>query len=308
MVPRKPADVSPVDLTNEFSGSLFGSARPKEPTAPTGFRGWLAKAEAKVAALPWLRIGQGVVAICVLAGGATFWKYRVVTGEYVTGYVAEATGAVVERIVVSGSVYTGKDELQAALGLKKGDSLVGFDASSARTRIEELPWVRLASVDRMLPDRVNVTIYEHVPLARLVADGKIWVINKDGERIVADADNAFPGLPLLQGEGAAAAADDLFAHLSNWPQLLGQLREAEWVGGRRWDLRFVSGVVVQLPEQDKDFGTEQALPLLAKLEEARHVLTLNAGQVDLRLQDRVVLRLPDTVGATPVTTKPAASG
>ena len=304
MVPRKPVDVPPVEL----SGSLFGTGRPKEPEAPKGAKAWLIKFETLVAGLPWLRIGRAAIALCVVAGGFGFWQYHTVATERVTGFVAEATGAVVERIVVSGAVYTGKDELQVALGLKKGDSLVGFDASSARERIEQLPWVRLASVDRMLPDRVNVTIYEHVPLARLVADGKIWVINKDGERIVADAANAFPGLPLLQGEGAAAHADELFAHLSNWPQLLGQLREAEWVGGRRWDLRFVSGVVVQLPEQDKNFGTEQALPLLAKLEEARHVLTLNAGQVDLRLQDRVVLRLPDTVGATPVTNQPAAKG
>lgn len=304
MVPRKPNDVPPVELT----GSLFGSARPKEPKAPTGFRGWLARAEARVAALPWGRIGQGALAVAVVAGGAAFWQWRGVAGEAVTAYVAEATGAVVEKIVVTGAVYTGKDDLQTALGLKKGDSLVGFDAGAARERIEQLPWVRLASVDRMLPDRVNVMIYEHVPLARLVAEGTIWVINKDGERIVADTDNAFPGLPLLQGEGAAEHANELFAHLANWPQLLSQLREAQWVGERRWDLRFVSGVVVQLPEQDKDFGTEQALPLLAKLEEARHVLTLNAGEVDLRLPDRVVLRLPETVGATPVTTKPAVAG
>ena len=304
MVPRKPADVSPVELT----GSLFGSLRPKEPEAPKGFRGWLARAEQRVIAWPWKRIGQAAVGLAIVAGGATLWQWRSQTGEFVTAYVAEATGAVVERIVVSGAVYTGKDDLQTALGLKKGDSLVGFDAGGARKRIEELPWVRLASVDRMLPDRVNVTIYEHVPLARLVAEGKIWIINKDGERIVADSDNAFPGLPLLQGNGAADEAGELFAHLSNWPQLLSQLREAEWVGGRRWDLRFVSGVVVQLPEDAKDFNTEQALPLLAKLEEARHVLTLNAGQVDLRLPDRVVLRLPDTVGATPVTNQPPVKG
>jgi hypothetical protein len=38
------------------------------------------------------------------------------------------------------------------------------------------------------------------------------------------------------------------------------------------------------------------------------VLTLNAGEVDLRLQDRVVLRLPETVGDTPVINQPEAKG
>ena len=299
MIKRKPADVPPV----EMMGTLFGGVRPKEPEAPKGFYGLLAAAERRVVAWRWKRIGQGSLALVVAVGGYALWHNRAVAGEFVTAYVARATGAVVERIVVSGAVYTAKDELQSALGLTRGDSLVGFDARSARGRIEQLPWVRLASVDRMLPDRVNVTVYEHVPLARLVMDGEIWVINKDGQRIVADTNNAFAGLPLLKGDGAADVAGDLFMHLANWPQLLGQLREAEWVGERRWDLRFVSGVVVQLPEASRDFGLEQALPLLAKLEEARHVLTLNAGEVDLRLADRVVLRLPEDVGQTPVTNK-----
>lgn len=297
MVPRKPTDVPPVDMM----GSLFGGVRPKEPEAPKGFRGWLAKAEQRVIGWPWKRIGQVSAVIVALGGGYALWSHRVVVGDFAAAYVAEATGAVVEKIVVSGAVYTGRDDLQTALGLQRGDSLVGFDAGSARARIEQLPWVRLASVDRMLPDRVNVTIYEHVPLARLVADGQIWVINKDGKRIVADSSNAFAGLPLLKGDGAAAQAGTLFMHMANWPQLLSQLREAEWVGDRRWNLRFVSGVMVQLPEDSREFGAEQALPLLAKLEEARHVLTLNAGEVDLRLADKVVLRLPETVGATPVT-------
>lgn len=308
MAKRKPVEVPPV----EMMGSLFGGVRPTTPAPVTGVRGWLARAEGRVAKAVtgrWFVRGVQVVgAGAIVAAGVAGWHWRDVASERVTAFVAQATGAVVERIVVSGAVYTGKDELQAALGLKKGDSLVGFDAGSARARIEALPWVRLAAVDRVLPDGVNVVIYEHVPLARVVAEGQIWVINKDGERIVADTDNRFAGLPLLQGAGAAEAAGALFAHLANWPQLLGQLREAQWVGGRRWDLRFVSGVVVQLPEEGDGVGAVSALPLLAKLEEARHVLTLNAGQVDLRMSDRVVLRLPDSVGATPVTNQPAKQG
>lgn len=304
MVPKKPVEVPPVELM----GSLFGGVRTQKPKEPTGWRGRLAKFEARVAALPWVRVAQVAVVAVVVAGGALGWLYRAPLQEHVTTFVAKATGAVVEKIVVSGAVYTGKDDLQKALGLERGASLVGFDASAARARIEALPWVRLASVERKLPDTVEVSIYEHVPLARVVADGQIWVINKDGGRIIADSANQFPGLPLLQGEGAAQAAGALFAVLANWPQLLGQLREAQWVGDRRWDLRFVSGVVVQLPEDTGEYGPAAALPMLAKLEETRHVLTLNAGQVDLRLPDRVVLRLPDTVGLTPVTQKPALAG
>lgn len=287
-----------------------GEFKRREPEAPAlpRWRVMLARFEARVAGLPWRSIGKGVGFAAVLVGLGVLWIYRVPAGEAVTMFVARATGATVTSIVVEGAVYTGKDEMQEALGLGKGDSLVGFDAGKARARIEKLPWVRLASVDRELPATVKVMVYEHVPLARVVSEGAIWVVNQEGKGIVQDGDNRFAGLPLLQGDGAATSAGALFATLSAWPQLISQLREAKFVGHRRWDLRFVSGVVVQLPEETANYGPGAALPILAKLEETRHVLTLNAGEVDLRLPDKVVLRLPDNVGATPVTNQPANNG
>lgn len=287
-----------------------GEFKRREAEAPAlpRWRQILARYEGQVVAWPWKDIGRyaGMTAGVVFA--VALWVYRAPVGDQLTEFVAQATGATVSSVVVEGSVYSGKDEMQTALGLKKGDSLVGFDAREARTRIEALPWVRLASVDRQLPATVKVTVYEHVPLARVVADGEIWVVNQEGERVVADNDNRFAGLPLLEGDGAAGAAGKLFAVLGAWPQLITQLREAKFVGERRWDLKFVSGVVVQLPEEGQAYGPNAALPVLAKLEEARHVLTLSAGEVDLRLSDRVVLRLPETIGATPVTTQPATNG
>lgn len=304
MVPKKPADVPPM----EMMGSLFGGVRVSQQEELPKWRRRLADTESRVLGLPWRRMAQAIAVLVMVVGGLTGWIYRQPLDSSVTAFIAKATGAVVDKIVVSGAVYTGKDELQQALGLERGSSLVGFDAASARARLEALPWVRLASVERQLPDTVNVQIYEYVPLARLVDDGKIWIINKDGNRIVADDDNRFPGLPLLQGKGAAKAAGELFTALSAWPQLQSQLREADWMGDRRWNLRFVSGVVVELPEDTAERGVDTALATLARLEEARHVLTLNAGEVDLRLPDRIVLRLPDDVGETPVTDKPARAG
>ncbi|MBI1308871.1 MAG: FtsQ-type POTRA domain-containing protein [Proteobacteria bacterium] len=283
----------------------------RKPAATPDVPRWrarLAKLENRLIGLPWAQIGRSAAMVAVVVLACVVWVYRAPVGDHLTMFIAKATGATVQSVAVEGVVYTGKDELQQALGLQKGDSLVGFDASAARARIEALPWVRLASVDRELPANVKVTVYEYIPLARVVADGAIWVVNQEGDRIVTDADNRFAGLPLLEGEGSATAAGQLFATLSAWPQLISQLREAKFVGDRRWDLRFVSGVTVQLPEATADYGPADALPVLAKLEEARHVLTLSAGEVDLRLPDRVVLRIPDSVADTPVTNQPASRG
>jgi cell division protein FtsQ len=207
-------------------------------------------------------------------------------------------------VTVEGAVFTTKDQLTQALGLQKGDPLVGFDARAARARLEKLPWVRLAAVERQLPANIKVSLYEHVPLAIIKQDGKTYIVTKDGALINPDIAEGFGNLPELRGTGSAAAAHKLFALLAEWPALESQLKKVEWVGERRWDLTFASGVMVKLPEDDP----ADALGTLNTLEQTRHILTLNAGTVDLRLPDRVILQLPQEVKDTPVTNKPATEG
>ncbi|MCA3244550.1 MAG: FtsQ-type POTRA domain-containing protein, partial [Alphaproteobacteria bacterium] len=234
------------EIRREALAAATGEARLDKATKPPlpAWRRWLAAQEQRVAGWPWIMIGRSVALVGLLAVGTWGWEYRAWLNDKVTTTIAEATGATVQKIEVTGLVHTGQAELLKALGLGRGSSLVGFDAGAARQRIEALPWVRLASVERQLPATVRVRIYEHTPLARIISGSSVVVLNQQGEAVIDDTTNAFVGLPLLQGDQAPQQAASLFAHLQPHPQLLGQLREATWVGNRRWDLRFVSGVTV----------------------------------------------------------------
>ncbi len=293
------------EIRREAMSAATGETR-LDKSAPKPLPAWrqrLAGLEARVGQWPWASIRQSVLLLALLGGGFWAWDNRSWLNDKVTTAIAEATGATVQKIEVTGLTHTAQADLLNSLGLGRGSSLVGFDASAAKARIEQLPWVRLASVERQLPATVKVQIYEHVPLARAISGSVVFVLNAQGAPVVADTANAFVGLPLLQGEGAPNHASELFARLQPYPNLLLQLREASWVGERRWDLRFVSGVTVMLPAGRVQEGIE----LLVRLEAARHVLTLNDGVVDLRLPDRIILRLPATVAVTPVTNlKPAS--
>lgn len=286
-------------LPSQLSKSLPKLAGNAEGTA--------ANAAANMRAVMWRiwggRIGRAAVLLAAAGIGAALYTYHQPAGNWLEQKVAEATGARVAKVVVEGATYTDKNVLQAALGLTKGDSLVTFNTSAARTRLEALPWVRLAAVERQLPDTVRVDVYEHVPLARVDINGEIWVINKDGEPIELESEQ-FARLPMLEGQGAATAAARLFGVLAEWPNLTGQLARASYIGQRRWDVTFMSGVTVRLPEE----APQEALQTLAKLEDARHVLSLNAGEVDLRVPGRIVLRLPAEVQKTPVTNSTEQQG
>jgi cell division protein FtsQ len=79
------------------------------------------------------------------------------------------------------------------------------------------------------------------------------------------------------------------------------------VGGRRWNLRIDDAIDVMLPEEN----AESAWSWLAELERTSLLLKRDVQTVDLRLPDRLVLRVS---GAPPApqqsgpTKKPHAAG
>lgn len=58
-------------------------------------------------------------------------------------------------------------DLRAALGVRQGDAIWSVDTKAAETRLRGRPWVRSASVQRELPDRVVVRVREYRPAAIL---------------------------------------------------------------------------------------------------------------------------------------------
>jgi cell division protein FtsQ len=76
------------------------------------------------------------------------------------------------------------------------------------------------------------------------------------------------------------------------------------VGGRRWNLHLDSGIDVALPEQDP----ESAWHRLAAADRSDKLLARNIEAVDLRLPDRLVVRLPPELAKPATTKKPKPLG
>jgi len=101
---------------------------------------------------------------------------------------------------------------------------------------------------------------------------------------------AYPGLPLVVGEGAGKSAAQLFVQLKPFSDLTQDLIAAIRVGDRRWTLKLASGIDIMLP----DDNIAAALTSLAKLDQEHRLLKRDIAAVDLRLLDRVTVRLHDT--------------
>jgi cell division protein FtsQ len=188
------------------------------------------------------------------------------------------------------------DELNRASaesgGLKASQALVDVDA--IRNRLLQYGWVKDARISRRLPDTLVVDIVERTPAALWQNQGGLALIDSDGvllDRIPVDK---MPDLPLLIGPGANAHERGLSALMNRVPTLKPQLSSATWVGGRRWDLNFQSGETVALPEGDG--AAAKALANFAKLDKASGLLGRGIVRFDLRIPDKMVVRLPRAPG------------
>lgn len=199
---------------------------------------------------------------------------------------AAGIGLTVQNVYSRGHHETPRSEILAALGVKRGDPIVGFDPDEAQARLEAIGWIKSATVQRRLPDTIEVRIVERRPFALWQHGGHMVLIDREGAVIEDHALERFGHLPLVVGEGAPKEAPELLDTIASEPALLHRMEAAIWVGERRWDLRFDTGLTAQLPEQDLAGGWHRLVELIY----SRRLLESAVTVVDLRLADRVVLR------------------
>jgi cell division protein FtsQ len=201
------------------------------------------------------------------------------------GSVTAASGLRVSDVVVEGRANTPEPLLRAAIGVSKGDPILGFSVEQARNRIETLSWVEHATVERRLPGTVVVYLQERRPFAIWQNHGKFQLVDRGGQVVNQDI-SQFRKLPLIVGMGAPAAAAPLLDALTDRPALAEKVVAAVRVGERRWNLRMKNGADVMLPE-----GHEvAAIDRLVQLEQEHSLLERPLVAIDMRLPDRLVLR------------------
>jgi cell division protein FtsQ len=202
------------------------------------------------------------------------------------GAATAASGLRVSDIVIEGRANTPEPLLWAAIGVNKGDPILGFSLDDVRSRVESIPWVEQATVERRLPGTLVVNLKERRPFAVWQNQGKYVLVDRTGQ-VVTNQDVAqFPHLPLIVGQGAPGAAAVLLDALRERPALAEKVIASVRVGERRWNLRMANGSDVMLPE-----GHEVvALDRLIQLQQQHDVLDRPLAAIDMRLPDRLVFR------------------
>ena len=83
----------------------------------------------------------------------------------------------VQEIEVRGSVSYSDEEIIEASGIGNGDNLFFINRSAASSRIfSELPFVEQASIERILPNKLVITVDESFALAYVHWEGQEWMM------------------------------------------------------------------------------------------------------------------------------------
>ena len=140
---------------------------------------------------------------------------------------------------------------------------------------------------RQLPHTIAVTIVERRPFAIWRRGQRRSLIDREGAVIGDRIAKRHADLLVVSGRQAPAQAGALVDMLARQPALYARVTAARRQGGRRWDVRFAGGVWARLPEDD----SAEAWARLAALEHEHRILSRQLRAIDLRLPDRLIVRL-----------------
>src|SRR5437660_3598466 len=161
---------------------------------------------------------------------------------------ANAAGMRIATVSLSGQRQVSREEIFRAAGVTDHSSLLFLDVAQARAKLEAIPWIAEATVRKLYPDRLQITITEREAFALWQRQGKVSVIAADGTVLAAAVEPRLAALPFVVGNGAAGKARGFLAVLDRYPAIRDAVRASILVAERRWNLRLKNGIDVRLPD------------------------------------------------------------
>lgn len=196
--------------------------------------------------------------------------------------------------------HTSRAELEQSARGRITGNFFAVDLAGIRAGFEQLPWVRRVDMRRVWPDRVEVSIEEHVALARW---GDVALVNTHGERFSGQTETALPifaGPPGTEGEVTRRYRRyrEVLAPLDS------ELERVILTPRFAWQLRLAGGLSIELGRDLANAPTDARLARFVGM----HAQTLGRiarrhEYVDLRYPNGFALRLPEIERAATVKAK-----
>jgi cell division protein FtsQ len=230
------------------------------------------------------------------------------------------------NIQAAGLAQVTRADLLPVFGEDIGRNIFFVPLSERRKQLEQIPWVQSATVMRLLPDQLRVSIVERQPVAFLRQGHSIELVDPSGILLSMPASAMAQhhySFPVVTGINAGDSAASRKERMAVYMRMIGELDAnkqnlSEQVS--EIDLSDPEDARILMPEQGADIlahlGDEHFLDRYqrykAHIAEWRQQYPKLAA-VDLRYDEQVVLKMsgPEatqaTIGNPPASAKPSAS-
>ncbi len=221
------------------------------------------------------------------------------------------------NIQASGLSQVSRAELLPIFGEDIGRNIFFVPLAERRRQLEQIPWIEHATVMRLLPDQIRISIVERKPVAFLRQGSQVGLVDANGVLLVeppammAQHHYSFPvvtGIDSRDAISSRRARMEVYQHLvseldSNGQHLSDQISEI--------DLSDPEDARVLMPAQGTDilahFGSDHFLERFqrykAHIAEWRQQYP-KLAEVDLRYEQQVVLQMTGGAHAAPAKLDP----
>lgn len=114
------------------------------------------------------------ICVALIALGLPFAIYRAYL-HTVSGQTFE-----LEHIEVKGTTWLDPQQITTQAHLSSGLNLLDLDLVATEQRLVQHPWIKSATIERVIPDRLVVRIKEHEPVAVLIDGADMVLVDRDG--------------------------------------------------------------------------------------------------------------------------------
>jgi cell division protein FtsQ len=201
-------------------------------------------------------------------------------------YVVHLPVFPLREIRVIGDVgHVTNEQIAAVIARELRGNFFTVDLAQAREAFEKLPWVRKVNVRRQWPDRLEVAVEEHQPLARW---GSTALLNAHGEVFEAAISSK---LPVFFGpEGTAVEVVARYAEFDRLLAPIGRKVALITLSARRaWQLRLDDGMVLQLGRENLE---ARLAGFVSAYQRTVARLPQTPSHVDLRYSNGFAVRTP----------------
>ncbi len=316
-VPRRTSVVPKRKLRRDFSED-FADDFPEDEAAPAGRRqrGVRLRFRWGLPESKWGRIaaGFGLVVLAGLCFGALLLVRDSVMHDP-RFFIQSASS-----IEIQGNVHLTRDELVNIFGDDVERNIFYVSLAQRRDQLQELPWVEHATVMRLLPNRLRVSIVERTPVAFVRQGSQIGLVDASGVLLdMPTHGDSHYSFPVVTGILASDPLSTRAARMKIFEQFTSDLDSSgEKISEKlsEIDLSNPEDVKAVIPDSGKDvlvhFGDTDFLNRYRKFE--NHLQEWRTqyptlSSVDMRYERQVVLDMQPsaTVGAVSIVSTAAST-